>query len=202
MKVIGLLGGVASGKSLVASQLESLGAGRLDADRIGHEVLNLPHVQEQLRKRWGSQIFTPAGKVDRSRIAQLVFAPTPAGAAELAALEQMTHPEITRKLQAEIEHWQAEDKFPAAVLDAAVMIKGGWHRLCTEVWFVDAPRHLRLERARGRGWSDDELARREAAQESLDLKRKLAQVIIDNSGTSAATRAQVSHHWHRLLLDT
>ena len=201
MKVIGLLGGVASGKSLVASQLEKLGAGRLDADAIGHKVLNLPHVQEQIRQRWGTQVFTPTGDVDRRRIARLVFATTPEGAEELVALEQMTHPEITRKLQAEIELWSAEARYPAAVLDAAVMVKGGWHKLCTQVWFIDTPRHLRLERARSRGWNDDELDRREAAQESLDLKRQLAHVIIDNSGTSAATWAQVSHHWQCLLSD-
>ena len=80
MRVIGMLGGVASGKSWVAQQLAALGAGVLDADRAGHEVLRLPEIEEAARQRWGAVIFAADGHVERGRLAEIVFAPGPRGA--------------------------------------------------------------------------------------------------------------------------
>ena len=79
MKILGLLGGVASGKSLVSRQLAELGAVVLDADRAGHEALRLPSVEEAARRRWGDAVFGPDGHIDRSRLAKIVFAPPPDG---------------------------------------------------------------------------------------------------------------------------
>ncbi len=75
MHIIGLLGGVASGKSFVAKELARLGAGVLDADEVGHAVLELPAIQSQARQRWGGAIFAPDGQIDRSKLATIVFAP-------------------------------------------------------------------------------------------------------------------------------
>ena len=75
------LGGVASGKSMVARQFAALGAGVLDADRAGHEVLRLPHVEAAARRRWGEAIFGPDGRIDRARLARIVFGPGPEGGA-------------------------------------------------------------------------------------------------------------------------
>ena len=98
MKILGLLGGVASGKSLVSRQLAERGAVVLDADRAGHEALRLPSIEEAARRRWGDAIFGPDGHIDRSRLAKIVFAPPPEGPKERIFLEALTHPEIGRRL--------------------------------------------------------------------------------------------------------
>lgn len=195
MRVIGLLGGIASGKSLVAQQLEALGALRLDADRVGHEVLLDPQVEQAVRQRWGADVFDGDGRVDRRKLAAIVFAPPPEGPQHLADLEKLTHPRIAARLQAQI----AAATAPVVVLDAAVMLKGGWDKLCDEIWFVDTPRDQRIARARQyRGWTEQEFSDRENAQEPIDLKRKRADRIIDNSGSPEQVQAQVARLWQTL----
>ena len=198
MKVIGILGGVASGKSLVAGELVRLGAGRLDADRAAHEALRMPEIEAAARRRWGAGIFGADGRIDRGRLAEVVFAAPPQGPPEREYLEQLTHPEIGRLLADEAGRLRAAGRV-AAALDAPLLLEAGWDRLCDTLWFVDAPRGLRLARARERGWSDADFAAREAAQESLEAKRRRADVVVDNSGPPDATRVQVERLWHSLV---
>ena len=201
MKILGLLGGVASGKSLVARQLAELGAVVLDADRAGHEALRLPRVEEAARQRWGDAVFGPDGHIDRSRLARIVFAPPPDGPRERKYLEALTHPEIGRRLaaQAEARSHATAIAPPLAVLDAALILEAGWDKLCDCFAFVDVPREVRLARALQRGWTEGDFAAREAAQESLDSKRARADVIIDNSGSAEHTQVQVQRLWQFLV---
>ena len=99
MNVIGILGGVASGKSLVTEQLKQLGAETLDADRFGHEVLREEQVKKALRERWGDAVFDAHGEVSRPSLAKIVFGPPPHGPKELTELEKITHPRITDRLR-------------------------------------------------------------------------------------------------------
>lgn len=198
--VIGILGGVASGKSRIAQLFRERGAVVLDADRAGHQVLREPEVERLARARWGDAIFDEqSGHIDRARLAAIVFAPAPSGPRELTYLEQLTHKRIGAVLQAEIDSLGNRDDVPAIVLDAPVMLKAGWNEFCDHIVFVDAPRDLRAGRAAGRGWSEAEFERREAAQESLETKRRLADVVIDNSLSLAATAAQIDQLWPRLI---
>jgi dephospho-CoA kinase len=197
--IIGLLGGIASGKSLVADCLEELGAGVLDADGIGHEVLRMPAVREAIRQRWGEQVIGSDGQVDRQRLAKIVFDPSPTGRDSLQYLEQLTHPKIGQLLEQEAEALAATGRHKALVLDAPVMLEAGWHTLCDHLLFIDAPREARLARALARGWTEADFSAREDAQESLDVKRRHADAIIDNSGSTEATRAQVTRLWHSLI---
>jgi dephospho-CoA kinase len=197
MKILGLLGGVASGKSLVSRQLAELGAVVLDADRAGHEALRLPCVEAAARQRWGDAVFGPDGHVDRSQLARIVFAPPPQGPKERKFLEDLTHPEIGRRLAAQAEAVKAVA--PLAVLDAALILEAGWDKLCDYFAFVDVPREVRLVRALQRGWTEGDFAAREAAQESLDSKRARADVILDNSGSAEHTQVQVQRLWQFLV---
>jgi dephospho-CoA kinase len=197
--VIGLLGGVASGKTLVAQCFEQLGAARLNADAIGHEVLRLHEVKQAARLRWGDAILGPDGEIERPALAKIVFDPSPTGREELQYLEQITHPRIGQRLREQIEQLAATGRYQALVLDAPVMLKAGWHTLCKPIVFVDAPREVRLARAKARGWTEADFTAREAAQESLDVKRRHADAIIDNSGSAESTQAQVRRLWHSLL---
>jgi dephospho-CoA kinase len=198
MDVIGLLGGVASGKSMVARQLAQLGAGVLDADRAGHEALRLPAVEAAVRRRWGEGVFGADGHVDRARLAEIVFAAPPDGPRERKHLQQITHPEIGRRLRQQAEALAALGT-ARAVLDAPLLLEVGWDKLCEWLVFVDAPREVRMVRAAARGWSKEDFAARETAQESLDSKRKRADLVVDNSGSPEQTRLQVERFWQSLL---
>jgi dephospho-CoA kinase len=198
LRTIGILGGIASGKSLVTAIFAEHGFGVLNADRAGHETLRLPHVIAAARKRWGEEIVTPDGQIDRGRVAKIVFAPGEAARKEREFLEHLTHPEIGRLLLEEANHMAAAG-VPAIVLDAAVMFEAGWNEWCEKLVFIEAPRTIRLARALSRGWKEEDFIAREAAQESLDFKRDQADVVIDNSGTPAHTRWQIERCLPNLL---
>lgn len=198
MQVVGILGGVASGKSLIARQFVELGAGLLDADRIGHEVLALANVERAARARWGEEIIGANDRIDRAILARIVFGPGPEADRERAYLEQLTHPEIGRRL-ADLARRLAEVSTAVAVLDAPLLLEAGWDSRCDKLVFVDAPRPVRLARALARGWSEEDFAAREAVQQSLDRKRGCADVLVDNSGSPERARQQVEAFWRTLV---
>ena len=189
-RIIGLLGGVASGKSLVSAIFAERGLGVLDADRAGHETLRMPHVIAAARDRWGEEIVGPDGQLDRRRLAKIAFAPGAAGTCERQFLERLTHPEIALRLMQEANQMSIAG-VRALVLDAAVMLEAGWDEWCDKLVFIESPRTIRLARALARGWKEEDFIAREAAQESLDFKRRRADVVIDNSGSTERTRSQI-----------
>ena len=198
MRIIGITGGVAGGKSMVARLLEQLGAGVLDADRAGHEALRLPQVEAAARRRWGERVFGPDGRIDRSSVARIVFAVGPEGRKERLFLEQLTHPEIAALLRRQAEDMAAAGT-AVAVLDAPLLLEAGWDDVCEKIVFVDAPREVRSARALERGWKKEDFAAREDAQKSLQHKRETADVIIDNSASPERTQAQVERFWASLV---
>jgi len=198
IKIIGILGGVASGKSLVAEQFRHLGAKVLDADQVGHEVLREPEVIQAACERWGDAVLAEDGQIDRTKVAKIVFAPSPVGTEDLAFLEQLTHPRIGARLEQLFERTRQNGDTEVVILDAPVMLKSGWDRFCDHILFIEAPRNLRRQRARERGWNDADFAARESAQESLETKRAAADHVIDNSGSIDATRQQVESFWRSL----
>jgi dephospho-CoA kinase len=198
MRIIGITGGVASGKSMVAEQLATLGAGVLDADRAGHEALRLPHVEAAAKRRWGDAIFGPDGRIDRARLARIVFGGEPKAERERKHLEQLTHPEIGRLLARQAEEFSAAGT-KVAVVDAALLFEAGWEEMCEKTVFVDSAPQVRLARALARGWTEEDFAARECAQDSLQRKRSRADVIIDNSGSAERTLAQVEQFWASLF---
>src|SRR2546430_1610745 len=180
MKTIGLVGGVASGKSLAAKMLVELGADHLDADRAGHAVLaDDSEVRNAIKSHWGADVFGADGSVDRSAIARRVFGTAEQAAAERKFLEDLLHPRIGRRLNQERDQAAADGK-AAVVLDAPVLLEAGWGPMCDLILMIDSPRELRLERATARGWSETEFDRREAAQWPADEKRRHANVVIAN----------------------
>jgi dephospho-CoA kinase len=195
MRTIGLVGGVASGKSLVAKMLVELGAGLLDADRTGHAVINEePDVREAIRKRWGDSVFQPEGTISRPAVARLVFGDGTKSDAELQFLQDLMHPRIGRRLQ-EIGQQMDADGKPAIVLDAPLLLEAGWKPFCDIILFVDVPRPIRLERAKQRGWTEADFDGRDAAQVSIDEKRRLADFTIYNTGSEDELRAAVREFW-------
>ena len=131
MQVIGVIGGVASGKSLVTELLVAWGAERFDADRAGHRALEDPQVVAAAVSRWGREVLDEHGAIRRPAVAQRVFRPDPAGRADLEFLESQTHPLIRRAFQQQIAAArQAGAK--ALVVDAALLVEARWDELCDD----------------------------------------------------------------------
>lgn len=193
MLVIGVVGGVASGKSLVTRCLDHLGAHTIDADVLGHEVLHEKTVIDAIVNQWGNSLLVE-GQIDRKRLARVVFAPGPEGEQQLATLEKIVHPKIGARIDSRIQELQAQNSL-AVVLDAPVMIKAGWDQFCDKLIFVEVPKKHRQSRAASRGWEPGELERRENKQTPLLEKRQRATDVIDNSGSKQETYDQVKRLW-------
>ena len=201
MLILGLVGGIASGKSVVADVLRDMGAVVLDADKAGHFVLREPEVIAELRKRWGDGILDSSGQVNRRAVAKIVFAQ--GNEAERKFLERLTHPRIERLLKQELEAVRnSSEPPPVLVIDAALLFEAGWDKLCDKILFVDAPRDIRLERAVARGWSTEQFAAREAAQLPPEEKRARSHIVIRNVRTLENIREVLRLTWrHRLIAD-
>jgi len=193
--VLGLLGGIGSGKSTAAAAFARHGGLVIDADRLGHDALKQPELRERLVARFGTDILDSAGAIDRRKLGPKVFADP----AERQALEAVVHPWIGQRIMEEIARAQATPEIAFIVLDAAIMLETGWNKVCDSLVYVDVPRTLRLQRlAQTRGWTEAELARRERAQLPLEEKARQADYTLDNSGSAEATARQVHDLLHRL----
>jgi len=200
MITLGLVGGIASGKSVVAECFRDLGAVVLDADKAGHDVLREPGVVAPLRQRWGDRILESGGQISRREVARIIF--SPGNDAEREFLEKITHPLIERRLQQELARVKSFASPPRViVIDAALLFEGGWDKLCDKIVYVDAPRDARLERAIRRGWSAEQFAAREAAQLPLEEKRTRSHILIRNVRTIEHVRDVVRLTWNHLLAE-
>jgi dephospho-CoA kinase len=190
--VIGLVGGIGSGKSTVAAAFAGHGGRVIVADELGHEALRQPEIKTKVVARWGRDVLDGDGEVDRRKIARIVFAKENASGDELRALESMVFPYIGRRIHEEIHKAEADPTIRLLVLDAAVMLEAGWNNACDRLVYVHTPRPERLRRLQvGRGWSPKEVEDREAAQLSLTEKVTRADRVVDNSGSPDAVAAQV-----------
>ena len=199
MQTIGLIGGVASGKSAVAAGLARRGAVVFDADKIGHAMLQRPAVRDELVARWGAGILDGAGQVSRPAVAKLVFGDSHEAKANLESLEQLLHPLIRAQIEAEIRQLP-DGEAPAVVIDAPLLIESGWHVICQAILFIDCPREVRLARAQQhRGWSLEEFDRREAAQMPISQKQAVATHVIDNGGTLAELDRELARFWSTVV---
>jgi dephospho-CoA kinase len=186
--VVGLIGGIGSGKSRVAAEFARRGAVLIAGDQLGHEALRQPAVKEQVRHRWGEGVFDATGEVDRRQLGRLVFADQ----AELKALEAMTFPWIERGIEQGIRQAQEDPRAALVVLDAAILLEAGWNRYCDRLVYVHAPRARRLARvAAQRGWTAKEVDTRARAQLPLPDKMRRADEVVDNSRSPEETARQV-----------
>jgi dephospho-CoA kinase len=191
--VIGLIGGIGSGKSQVAAAFARHGARIIAGDQLGQAALRDSDLRARVASRWGEDILDEDGEIDRRRLAAIVFAdPT-----QRKALEAITHPWIRQQIRSEIEEARGDPRVPFLVLDAAVMLEAGWNEVCDRLVYIEAPRALRLERvARQRGWNEKEVDVRERAQLPLTEKAIRADHVIDNSASLEHLNRQVNDLLH------
>jgi len=181
--IVGIVGGIGSGKSAVAhwvaAQDRSIRV--FDADVAGHQALSRPEVRERLRSTFGDAILSDNGSVNRSALAKRVFGDSAEARAARSKLESIVHPVIQSARESAIESDRSAGDVKAVLVDAALLLEAGWDNRCDAVVFIDAPEAVRRQRVAGRGWSPEEFARREASQWPLERKKSSADRVIENS---------------------
>ncbi|MCZ6835667.1 MAG: dephospho-CoA kinase [Planctomycetota bacterium] len=175
--IIGLTGGIGSGKSAVAAILRDLGCFVSNADELARASFQDDAIKAQIVSWWGDAVLDPQGEIDRSKVATIVFADPD----QRVRLEQLTHPWIESQRQEAFTNAPAGVR--ALVIDAPLLVEAGIDEQCDAIIFVDTERNIRLSRVTtDRGWDDDKLQQREDSQLSLDVKRKRADYRVSNNG--------------------
>jgi len=195
MKVIGLTGGIGSGKSTVSQFLAELGAVIVDADRVGHEAFKPDtDVWREVVAAFGRQILTPNGDVDREKLGETVFA----NPESLLRLNQITHPRIYEMVRVQLEEYRRQG-VSVVVLEAPLLIEAGWSSLVDEVWVTAAPEPTVLRRLKERpGLSEQQSLARIHAQLPSEERIKHADVVINNDGDLDELRVKVKRLWQAL----
>ncbi|MCY2935988.1 MAG: dephospho-CoA kinase [Planctomycetota bacterium] len=211
IRVLGIVGGMGSGKSRIAKMLAVRGATVIDADAVGHALLDQGPVQEALVRKFGTDILGPdlgdgTRQIDRRALGAIVFS----NEAARKALEESLHPRmrttferVISRLSRQVSPKPGSLRLPApiVVLDAALLYEAGWNDLCDMVVFVDAPRKDRIKRVKlQRDWSPDEMDLREASQWPLELKKNQSQLVIRNPDSENETvlEKEVDRIWSRI----
>jgi len=187
--IIGIIGGVGSGKSHVARLFGEMGCAVIDSDRQVAEVYRWPEVLETLRGWWGRQVIGPDGELDRRAVARIVFGDPE----QRKRLEGLVHPLVGQLRDRDMRLASSDERVVGYVWDTPLLVEAGLDGACDAVVFVEAPEEERRERVmRTRGWSQAEWQAREKSQMALDNKRKIAKYIIRNTaGADEDVRSQV-----------
>jgi dephospho-CoA kinase len=194
--IIGIAGGIGSGKSFVARLFGELGCFVIDSDELVRLAYQETAVRKTLRRWWGDVVFRPDGEINRSEIARRIFSDP----AEKQRLEQLLHPLANSKRDRLMESVENISQVLAYVWDTPLLFETDLNRQCDAVVYVEAPLEARLARvAETRGWGGDELARREKLQLPLDKKQELSDYVIRNTADAGETRSQVREVLSRIL---
>ncbi len=199
MYLVGLTGGIGSGKSTVASRLRELGAHVVDADQVAREVVEPDQpALAAIVDRFGPGVTTRDGRLDRQALADVVFADEEAR----AALNGITHPRIGERIQELVaghaEAEQEEGRARVVVLDHPLLVESGQAEHLPAVIVVTAPEEVRVARLVERGLRADDARARIRSQASDEQRRAAATHVVDNSGDLASLRAQVDTLWAEL----
>jgi dephospho-CoA kinase len=195
-KVIGITGGISSGKSTIARMLASLGAEVIDADEMCHKLFFTKGIKAKIIERFGNSILDMYGKIDRSRLAEIVFQDK----TSLGDLCSILHPIVIEQIRLRIDEIENRRRRKVVVIDAALLEESDLSLLCDYIIFVNTGRDHRVNRSKiSRHWQDGELEKRERFQMSLEDKRKKSDYIIDNNFTEENTYRQIKEFWQLYL---
>lgn len=192
--IIGLTGGIASGKSTVGRMLTERGAKLVDADEIAREIVRPGEpALEAIASLFGQAVLQADGTLDRQALGNIVFRDEE----RLRELEAITHPAIRERMQARIHSYEAQNPDGLAIADVPLLYETKQEGLYEGIMVVYVPAELQLQRLMGRnGMSREEALRRISLQMDMEAKRDRADWIIDNSGTLEETERQVDRFWN------
>ncbi len=199
MKVIGLTGGIGSGKSTVSQFLAELGVVILNADEVGHKAFKPDsEIWRKVVAVFGRQIVTPDGNIDRKKLGNIVFGNTESR----ARLNQIMHPRMYALVKAQLEEYRQQGT-RVVVLEAPLLLEAGWTSLVDEVWVTTAPEATVLKRLEERsGMSQAESLTRIRSQLSSAERVRHADVVINTDCDLDELKSKVMKLWQRLKLDT
>ncbi len=197
MVIIGVTGGVGTGKSTVAKIFRKLGATVLDADRITHELLDPgTEVFRKIRARFGESVLTARGAIDRRRLGALVFRDPK----RLRWLTAILHPAVRREIHKRLGKIRRQNSKAVVVLDVPLLIEAGNAYRLDALVVVSAPLKTVARRLKERsGWSFGELKARQAFQMPLREKEQRADFVVRNEGSLASTRRQAIQVWKQMV---
>ncbi len=196
IKVIGITGGIASGKSTIAKMLESLGASVINADEICHRLVNTKSMSQKIINRWGDHIQDKYGRIERDKLGEIVFSDRK----EISTLNKMIHPEAIKRIKNRITKLRNQSTTVAIVLDAALLAESDLIDICDITLFVDTRKNTCKARVKNsRKWPSGEITKREKFQSSLREKREVADIVISNNQHQADTLKQVKDFWHQFI---
>lgn len=199
MRVIGLTGGIGSGKSTVARLLKELGAVVMDADKIGHELLE-PGGQayQEVADAFGRQVVEPDGRINRRKLAEVVFD----SPSDLAYLNRIMHPLIGDVVRSRMEQYQGQG-VEVVVIEAPLLIEARWTSMVDEVWVTVAPEGVVLERLeQGMGLSREEAEARIRSQLPQTERVKHATAVIDTDCSLDELEGRVAEQWRQRRFDS
>ena len=195
MIVVGVTGGLGTGKSTVARMFAALGARVLDADVIAHEVMEPKRLAwRQIVETFGEEVLGEDGTIDRKALGERVFRDPDAR----RQLERIVHPRVIRHLKEHLGKLKRNRRVKVVVLDVPLLVEAGLHGLADVLVVVTAPPEVQRERLLAKGVSGAAIAQRIAAQMELSAKVALADEVIDNGDGLTRTRTQVSTLWNKL----
>jgi dephospho-CoA kinase len=191
--LVGLTGGIGSGKSTVSAMLAERGAEIVDADQIAREVV-LPGepAWHKIRDHFGQGVLLPDGSIDRKALAEVVFGDE----AKLALLNEITHPPMFERIADRLE--AARDRDAVVVLDAALLIETGLARRVDVLLVVDLPEETQVRRLGAKGMPAEQARARISAQLSREERKSRADLVIDNSGSVEDLAREVEEAWTEL----
>jgi dephospho-CoA kinase len=187
--IIGILGGICSGKSTAAAEFAKLGCKVIDADKIAKNLLDKKDVKDKITALFGEAVTEPSGKIDSRKLADTVFA----DAEKVTLLNETIHPLVLSRAELLIEQFNRQKQVKAIVLDMPLLSEVSWDKRCDKIVFVDCERQNRVKRAKKLGiFEENQLKIRENFQISLDKKAAIADNLIDNNSSLAALTKQVT----------
>ncbi|MEC0368913.1 dephospho-CoA kinase [Paenibacillus chibensis] len=194
--IIGLTGGIATGKSTVSALLIRKGALLVDADVIAREVMLPGHpVLAAVAEHFGQAVLLADGTLDRKKLGDIVFREP----AQRQALNEITHPAIRLEIRRQMESLEREHPERLVVVDIPLLFESGLESMFERVMLVYAPASIQKERLMNRNQlTAEEAEARINSQMDIEEKKRKADVIIDNSGSAEETQRQIDEFWLRL----
>ncbi|PIQ84847.1 MAG: dephospho-CoA kinase [Candidatus Omnitrophica bacterium CG11_big_fil_rev_8_21_14_0_20_63_9] len=200
MVVIGVTGGIGTGKSTVAGMFKQLGAVVLDADVIARQVMEPKRLAwRQIVKAFGEEILNQDETIDRQRLAEVVFHDPQ----RRAQLERIIHPQVLRTMREQVQRLRKSRRVKTVVLDVPLLLEAGAQRGVDAVVVVTATPEVQRQRLKRKfGWTDEDIDARVHAQWALSAKVALADHVVDNADGVEHTRTQVKQLWNKLGLSS
>jgi len=193
--IIGIVGGIGSGKSFISSIFKDLGCGVIDSDSQARWALEQPEVQRAIRESFGEKVFNSGTDINRKALADQIFTDKN----KKQRLEAIVHPVMGAERNVQTDKMLLDPAIKAIIWDAPLLFEAGLDRQCDAVIYVDAPLPVRIARVQKRGWSAAELEKREKSQLSLDKKRELADYIVNNGDDAEISRSRIQQVFSQII---